>query len=444
VAIDPSLDTAALGVAAGSLVLSLAVFGLEPALQLTRSLDLRGSLAEGGTGPRRTTRQRRLLRWQVAISTGFFVVATMFVKYTIAEARHDSGVEIDRLGVAVLSDPPSTWNEARVRQMLDRVVAALQADPAVETTSVSTGMPFGLRTLRIDLTLPGSQTRGDVHETAAIAATPSLFKTIGVPILRGRGFDDRDGSGAPPVVVVSEHTARLIFGSADAVGRLVVLGEPPRRQSTATVIGIARDTDVRSMFRDPAPLVYLPLAQRFDPSLTIAVRSTGDVTRAVGALQESIRRIDPDLALDGIGTGRTILAGPSVLLRALGLSALALGGLTLLLAMAGLFGIQSHAVASRTREIGVRMSFGASPAEIHWMVLKDGTLPVLDGLALGVCAGLAGRAIARAYLDLDISILDPWILVVVPIPVVLAGFCACYLPAARAARVDPNVALRHL
>ena len=111
--------------------------------------------------------------------------------------------------------------------------------------------------------------------------------------------------------------------------------------------------------------------------------------------------------------------------------------------MVGLFGIQSHIVARRTREIGVRMSFGASAAQIKRMVLKDGYRPVLEGLALGLFIGLAGRAIVRAYLDIEVNVVDPW-MVVVPIPLVLAAFCACYLPAQRASAVDPNVALRHL
>jgi ABC-type antimicrobial peptide transport system permease subunit len=126
------------------------------------------------------------------------------------------------------------------------------------------------------------------------------------------------------------------------------------------------------------------------------------------------------------------------------MAALALGALTLLLAMVGLFGIQSHIVANRTREIGVRMSLGASAAQIQRMVLRDGYRPVVEGLGIGLCIGLAGRVIVRAYLEIEVKIVDPWMLFVVPIPLILAAFCACYLPAHRAAAVDPNVALRHL
>ena len=194
---------------------------------------------------------------------------------------------------------------------------------------------------------------------------------------------------------------------------------------------------------DRRAFVYVPFAQRYEPFLTVAARSTGNAAGATRALREAFRRTDPDLAVEVIGTGREILSGPFVFLRAAGTAALALGVLTLLLAMVGLFGIQSHIVARRTREIGVRMSLGATAAHIRRMVLTDGYRPVLEGLAMGLFIGFAGRAIVRAYLDIEVNVVDPW-MAIVPIPLVLAAFCACYLPARRASAVDPNVALRHL
>jgi predicted permease len=445
-AVRPAPDAAALWIAAGSLLVSLIVFGLEPALQLTRSRDLRGELAAGVgvLGAPKTRRQRTLLRWQVAISAGFFIVATMFVKYTIAEARHDPGVDMTRLGVAVLNFRTQLWDEARVRRSVDRVVEETRKDAAIEAVSVSTGMPLGLPAMRLTLSQPDTaiDSKPDRYNATGVGATPSLFRTIGVPILYGRGFDDRDHAAAAPVVVLSEFTARRIFGTSDAVGRLVVVQGHFR--VTATVIGIARNTDVGYVFGESRPVVYLPLAQRYEPFLAIVARSTGDAAAAVQALRGALRHVDPDLAVEVIGTGRTVLAGASVFLRAIGAAALALGAITLALAMVGLFGIQSQLVAQRTREIGVRISLGASPRQIQRMVLRDGCRPVVEGLALGLFIGVAGRVIVRAYTDLQMNVVDPWLFFVVPIPLIVAAFCACYFPAHRAAGVDPNVALRHL
>jgi ABC-type antimicrobial peptide transport system permease subunit len=164
----------------------------------------------------------------------------------------------------------------------------------------------------------------------------------------------------------------------------------------------------------------------------------------VPALRALIRNADADVPVERIGTAHTMLAGPHVFLRAGGLVAVSLGGLTLLLAMVGLYGVQSQVVSLRTREIGVRMSLGATAAQVRAMVLKEGYKPVLQGLAIGLFIGIAGRAIVRSVMVAPMEIVDPWMLLLVPVPLLLAAFCACYLPARRASRVDPNVALRHL
>jgi putative ABC transport system permease protein len=447
-AIRPMLDVTALTLAAVSLLLALLVFGLEPAIQLTRSLDVRGVLAEGAAAvtTARAGRQRTLLRWQVAVSASFFIVATMFVRYTVAEARHESGVEMDGLAVAVLNVRTPEWDEQRTRRVIDRVIDDTRNVPSITSVAASTGLPFGLPSMtRFALQVPGGPA-GELqtHVASGIAATPSIFQTLGVPILRGRGFDERDQAGAPPVVILSEFTARRVFGNADAVGRQLNVNQQGYRGRTATVIGVARDTDVGRLFAEPRPFVYLPFTQHFDPYLTIGVRA-GDTDGALRTLREALRRADPDLPVDISGPADDVLSGFYMFLRAAGKGALALGGLTLILAMVGLFGIQTHIVGGRTREIGLRMSFGATAGQIQRMVLKDGYRPVVEGLVLGLAGGLAGRVIVRAYLDMEnVSIIDPWMIFVVPVPLIVAAFCACYLPARRAAAVEPTVALRHI
>jgi predicted permease len=441
----PTLNSTVLGIAAVSLLFSLGVFGLEPALQLTKTKNLLGELTDGasGLGSPRTARQGRLLRWQVAVSAAFFIIATMFVRYIVEEARHDPGIEMSRLGVAVLNFEAQGWSEERVRLALDRVLEEAKKDSAIEEVSASTGMPFGIRSgLRVGLSNPDVKGQGsrDAYLVTAIAATPSIFKTLGIRILRGRAFDDRDRADAPPAVVLSEFAARKMFGTIEVAGRqLIMSGEP----SGAYVIGVAADTDVGRLLEQRRGLVYLPLTQRYDPFLSIAVRSRGRADEAVQGLRAALHRADPDLPVALIGAGRQVVAGRWEFLRALGLWAVGLGALTLALAMVGLFGIETHIVSRRTREIGVRMSFGASAAQIKRMVLKDGSRPVFEGLVLGMFMGLVGRSIIRSFTDLDLVIVDYWTLLV-PIPLILSAYCACYLPASRAAAVDPSQALRSL
>ncbi|MEO8678104.1 MAG: ABC transporter permease [Vicinamibacterales bacterium] len=446
IAIDPQLNMKALAVAIVSLLLSLLVVGLEPALQLTRNPDIRGELAIGGNP--RSRRQRMLLRWQVLTATGFFIVSTMFVKYMLVEMRHDSGVDLERMGVAIVSFSAQDWNEARARRALERAVELAGKKPGVEAVAVSTSLPFGAPYEgRSVLSAPGQVPTGFNGQRAVLmGATPSLFRVLGVQITRGRGFDDRDTAAGPRVAVVSEFTARQLFGSVDsAVGHEVVIDETvPRSRSLAMIVGVASDTDVGNILANPRACAYVPYAQRFASYAAITARSTGAPADAIGALREAIRAADPDIVVNAIGSGRSVLAGRFEFLRGAGLTTVGLGSLTLLLAMVGLFGIQSHLVSRRTREIGVRMSFGATAAQIRWMVLSDGARPVVDGMMLGLVAGLIGRLFVRNYLELQVDVIDPWAFVVIPIPLILASYCACYLPARRAASVDPNVALRHL
>jgi putative ABC transport system permease protein len=448
IAIDPRLNTGALVIAGVSLLLSLLVFGVEPALQLTGNPDIRGELAIGGNP--RARRQRMLLRWQVLTATGFFIISTMFVNYMVVELRHDSGVDLDRLGVAIANFSLQEWNEERTRRTLDRVMALAVKKRGVEAVAIATTLPFGAPSDgQPVLSALGQVATGFNGQRAMmLAATPSIFRVLGVPITRGRGFDDRDTAAGPRVAVVSEFTARQLFGSVEAaVGEQLVIedGTKGRTRSLATIVGVAANTDVGNILADPRPCAYLPYAQHYTPYAAITARATGNPADAVAALREAIRAADPEVVVQVIGNGRSVLAGRFAFIRGLGLTTVGLGALTLLLAMAGLFGIQTHIVTRRTREIGVRMSFGATPKQIRWMVLSDGARPVMDGMLLGLAAGLIGRLVLREYLELTgVAIVDLWAFVLIPIPLVLASFCACFLPASRASAVDPNVALRHL
>jgi putative ABC transport system permease protein len=476
ISFKPEIDTGVLVVASLAMLLSLLVFGLEPALRLTRGRALRPDLssASGSVGVPQAKRQRRLVRWQVAISTGFFVLATLSVNYIAAEARHDSGVDLDRVALATMNFWTQQWDDSRARRALARVLEGLEQDPQVQSAAVTTGVPFGAsNTARFTI---AATDRSITDRTAArqalvVAATPRIFQTLGVSIVRGRGFDDRDTAGAALVVVLSEQTAKRLFGTADVVGRQVQLkpssSAGPRRRSVAgklslqttvapppagaeidivTVIGVAADTDVGQIFSRRGDLAYLPLSQQpTGVSFGIAiVRTTGDPYVALRVLRDVIRRVDPDLAVESAGTGLGALGGPAVFLRTASLMAVSLGGLTLLLAMVGLHGVQSHGVTERTREFGVRMSFGSTAAQIRGLVLKDGCRPVVEGLAIGLFLGFVGRGVIRAFWWNGMAIIDPWMLIGVPVPLLLAAFFACWLPARRASQVDPMVALRHL
>jgi putative ABC transport system permease protein len=292
--------------------------------------------------------------------------------------------------------------------------------------------------------------KGVQAETAEVlVASASILSTLGVPLVLGRGFEMRDETGAPRVGLVSELTARKFFGTSNAIGRQLTYKlyyggyDSPQ---TFTIVGITKDTDVdRLMKRDDA-LIYLPFSQVYLPNMLLVARANGGTSAfdATRMLQTIIRRADVELSTGTAGPAAWLAAGSWVAARAAGAVATGLGLLTLLLSMVGLYGVQSQTVAHRTREVGVRMALGALTSQIERMILREGFRPVVEGLALGFFFGTVARAGLRAIFVGAIDIFDPVAMILVPIPLAMAAFLACYFPARRASRVDPNVALRNL
>jgi putative ABC transport system permease protein len=396
----------------------------------------------------RAGRQRAFIRWQVATSVTFFLIASVLARVVIAEARHDSGVDVDRLAVGIAFLPRQTWDQARALRSMTAVLDLLAHEPGIDGAALATGAPFGFNgtswaqaTTPDKPFMPGRQ----FAITDMLASTPSIFRTLGVPIVRGRAFDARDDAAAPNVMVVSDKTARTFFGTADAVGRQLVTrvwGRPP--DETWTIVGVARATDSGRLMSRSNDTVYVPLAQHSEPLIAVYARTSGDPLRAAQLIQTSARRADPDLAIGTAGPASTVLAGPYFAARVAATLASALGLLTLVLAMVGLYGVQAHLVTHRTREVGVRMAIGATRRHIEGMILREGFTPVLQGAGLGVVLAVLARLALRTFMNGDIQPLDPVAFALVPIPLVAAAFLACSIPARRAARVDPNVALRHL
>jgi predicted permease len=447
-ALEPRLDAAALGVAAISALLSILVIGVWPALQLTRDPARHGQLNGGEiqSSPRWRA-QRSLISWQVAVSSAFFLIAALIGKAIVAEARHDSGVDVDQLAIGYMNLDLLRFDRVRALRAIDAL--SEQPQPGLESMTVSTGLPFGLiGTPSVSISTPDRPIVSEEDSPYApfIAATPGVFETIGVPILAGRTFDQRDGEGSRQVIVLSEAIARKLFGTVDVLERDVIVqvrarGGPPTPVTRHTVIGIAGDTDTERLFSRRTGAVYAPLAQHYQTQLAVVARTADPAATAAG-LGLAARRADAELALSSVMSGPMLLAPIFVLARIAVLAAVGLGGLALVLAMTGLYGVLSHVVSRRRREVGVRMALGASADRIARMIIREGFRPVLDGLVLGLIAGALGRLIVRAVLNPDLSLIDPVVFAVVPLPLCAAAFLACYMPARRASRVSPNQVLR--
>jgi putative ABC transport system permease protein len=280
-----------------------------------------------------------------------------------------------------------------------------------------------------------------------IAASPSVFKTLGISILSGRSFDARDTAASPAVIVISEQAARGLFDTTDVVGRQVLRRRPPVDSrtppvDTLTVIGVVADTNSGDG-RPRQGATYGPFSQSYEPLLTIAARTSADVRAAVVSLENLTHRLEPELGVMDAGTGTALGGAESLAFEIMGALSGLLGFLAMALAMAGLYGVLSYIVAQRTHEIGVRVALGASRRQIVRLMLMDGVRPVVEGLVVGfILADLAEMAM-RPALAKPLPAIDATLMILVPLPFLVAALVACYLPSRRAAAVDPNVALRH-
>jgi predicted permease len=447
----PDVNATVLLVAAGATTLALLVFGVWPALQSTRA-DVRGALGAGGAAtPPRWRLHRSLVAWQVAGSVAMVLVAGMCVKVVAAVGATDPGVDYRHLALAQADFDINGRDELRGRALLDTILVEARRQSRVESVSASSGLPFGVMgppTYATRVEEPFTSNRDAGHYTHRIAATPDIFATLGMRIVRGRGFTDRDDVGAPRVAILSEGIAREIFRTTDVVGRSISLHPWPRlinarMPQTCEVVGVSKETDSFMLGRRGNPVLFVPLAQQYESRITITARSA-DPAGAASALRTAIRTVAPDMATSALGTGEALLMGPYFLLRIIAGLAAALGTIALVLAMAGLHGVLSHVVARRTREIGIRLAVGADRKRILSLMLRDGFRPVVKGLVIGLGAGVLLRLLLRATIVTAISPVDVTMFSLIPVPFLCAGLAACWVPASRASRVDPNVALRDL
>jgi len=276
---------------------------------------------------------------------------------------------------------------------------------------------------------------------------PGYFETMGVPLLRGRSFGLGDRADAPGVVVVNDSFARRYFPGHDALGRRLSMGgeEGPWLE----IVGISRDGKYVTLGEDPTPFVYLPLYQdwRYVRSLgawapaTLVARTTGDPTAAATALQNALHSLDHTLPVYGVREMGSHLGFALLPARLAGAMLGLFGAVGLALASLGLAGVVAHAVSRRQREIGVRMALGANARSVVRLVLAEGLRPVGVGLVVGFVLAVGAARFVASFLY-GVSPFDPATLVSVPVLLLLVATLAAYLPARRATRIDPLVALR--
>ncbi|HTM26450.1 MAG TPA: ABC transporter permease [Vicinamibacterales bacterium] len=465
----PQVDVSVFVASFIAMAVAVIILGLWPAVQSSQS-DVRSGLGAGlGATTPKWRLHRTIITWQICGSVALLLVSLLTVKaISAAGSKLISRTTHGDLALAQI-DFGLNGRQEDQRVLTAAIVDNVRASGRVRDVAAANGLPFGWRLSFPERTMVWTEggftedsSRG-AKLTTIIAATPSFLSTVGIRILSGRGITNLDDAAASRIAVINEASARDLFRSTDVLGRLVYLNAPrqptellfqpnavrvappPAESVSLTIVGICKDDQPAFSSGKPDRLIFVPFAQRYQPLAPVTfVARADEPSVGVAGLRMGIQRVDPDLAVSIAGTGAVLLDGPLVLVRIIVAMTAALGTLALVLSMAGLFGVLSHLVNKRTREIGIRLAIGAERSDIFRLVLRDGLRPVTEGLAIGLGIGVAARIAVKAWVVTDVAAVDPLPLLLLPVPFAIAAFLASYVPAARAARVDPNVALRDL
>jgi predicted permease len=430
--------TFAVSVAAGL------AFGLVPALQATRpavAATLRSEAGAVTADRRRFSLRNALVVAQVAVSLVLLIGSGLFVRSLQKAQRIDPGFDTGPAAILWPNLELSGIRGERASLLYAQLRDALLATPGVTAVGMADRLPLGIAIQTRGITIDGVAPPPGEDEISVdfTHADAGYFDIMDVPLVAGRGFTAGDGLGAPTVAIVSEAAARRFWPAGEAVGRHFYLDSD--RDAPVRVVGVARDTRVRTLGEAPRPYVYFHAAQQEGPELQIIVRGTVAAGELLARARRTLLAIDRDLVLMDAKTMDEHLALFLFPPRIAALLLSAFGALSLLLAAVGLYGVVRYAVARRAREIGIRMALGADPRQLVRMLTGAGLRLVATGSAIGIVLAAAVTWPLSRFL-FGIRAIDVATFIAIPMLLAAIGLLAAWLPARRVSRADPVAALR--
>ncbi|HEV8042847.1 MAG TPA: ABC transporter permease [Bryobacteraceae bacterium] len=431
-------------------ILTGVLFGLAPALQVSKA-DLNTDLKEGSRGAaafRRSRLRSLLVVAEVALSLVLLAGAGLLLRSFVKLRGVPLGFNPDHLLTMSVALPETKYQtKAQVQTFYNELIGRTQSLPNVKSAAAATGLPL-MGLWDIVITPEG---RADTHEKSLTTAffagvTPSFHRTLGISLVRGRLFSEADNPKSPPVAVINESMARRYWPNQEALGKRFLWGPPDSKRSWITVVGIVANLKQNNLAADIGPGVYLPIPQMPQDSsiqgFYLAVRTSADPTAIVANLRHIARSLDPEVPLLQVRSMQDVLSESVAPRRFNMLLLAAFAGLALLLASIGIYGVMSYSVSQYTHEIGIRMALGARAADVLQLIVRQGMALVLIGLAVGVAGALALTRVMSSLL-FDVKPWDPLTLTSVSVLLAAVAFAASYIPARRATRVDPMIALRY-
>lgn len=441
-----ALDWRVLAFAAAIATVSALLSGIVPAVQASKTM-VADSLREGGRqgGAVASARMRSVLvAAEVALALVLLTGAGLLIR-TLWNMQHlDRGFDATGVATATVSLPATSYTDVDdVRGFYSRLLDRLRGQPGVESAALTTGVLQPLLTNSSVFSIEG---RPFPPPEARVeypfeTVSPGYFETLRIPLVRGRGFTEQDHADAPRAVVINETLARDGWPGQDPIGRRIRFGGPDSQAPWMTVVGVIGDVHRADPQRPVRPELYMCSWQTTPRTLTLLIRTAGDPGAIVSRVRSEVHSLDPQLPLFRVGTLEAEIADTLDQPRFQATVFGAFAAVALLLAVVGIYGVTSHAVSQRTQEVGIRMALGAKTQDVLWLMLTQHLRPALAGIAIGVAAAL----ILSRYLEsllYSVRATDPATFAMMAGVLFLVAAAACWIPARRAMRVDPLIALR--
>ncbi len=442
--IDLSLDGHVLAFTAGVAILTGGIFGLLPAVKLSRTnlsatLRLGGRSGSLGLGSNRL--RGVLVSLEIALATVALIGSGLFVRSMQAAENMDVGFDAKHIGYLQLNPGERHDDEATAQQFYVDAIARAKQVPGVQAAAVASNIPIAGGNGVLLTVFPEGQAQNSTYRGSLIGfnqITPGYFDALRIPMREGRDFTDFDRDHAPIVAIINETVARQLWPGQDALHKRFTIVQHTEMYE---VVGVTADSVINAVGEDPTPIIYRPLRQDYAPATLLVVRTSGAPAPLLSAVRDQVQTLDKAMKLRGLDTIEAQIA-QGLWAPQMGAALLSIfGGLALVLAMIGIYGVMSQSVAQRTPEIGVRMAFGAQPGDVLRLIMRQGMWLALSGAGAGVIVSLIiGRWIGNLLFGIQPQ--DPLTLVSVTAMLSAVALVACYIPARRATRVDPLVALR--
>ena len=441
---EVGVDVSVFGFALAVSIVTGIIFGLAPALHATK-LDLNEALKDSLRGSMESalgkSTRKVLVVAEVALSLMLLIGAGLLIKSFLRLQQMDLGFNPENVLAVQLELPDTTYPEERQQTaFFQEALARLGSVPGVKSVGATTGLPLTLNLSGSDFRIEGhpDPPAGQEMIIEKRSVSPGYFGTLGIPLLKGRDFSDRDKSDAPAAAIINAELARVYFPNEDPINKRISFDD---RQSYISIVGIVGDVKQRGLDSNAKPEVYFPYLQAASPSMNIVVRTTSSPLGAVASVKSQIQTIDKNLPIDDAETMQQLLSESTSGRRFNTLLLSLFAMLAVMLAMVGIYGVMSYSVTQRTHEIGIRIAVGAQTSDVFRIVIGQGMLLALIGVGLGLVGAFALTRLMTTML-FGVEPTDSLTFISLAALLIGVGLVACYVPGRRATRIDPLVALR--